>query len=136
MQGFSRQNLYYSKNFYEFYAEQMCVSSSNLIVPQVEGQLQVADNCKIIFDIPWGHQKVLISKAQNIEEALFYAHQTLTNSWSRSVLENQIKLSQPDYLFVGCIESQQQLDQCSFPASACSHDGSYFVFRYGQINVF
>lgn len=49
------------------------------IVPQVEGQLQIADNYKIIFDIPWGHQKVIISKAQNIEEALFYAHQTLSN---------------------------------------------------------
>nr|WP_255585801.1 hypothetical protein [Bacteroides sp. K03] len=40
-----------------------------VIVPQVEGQLQVADNYRIIFDIPWGHQKVIISKAQNIEEA-------------------------------------------------------------------
>lgn len=61
------------------------------IVPQVEEQLQIADNYKIIFDIPWGHQKVIISKSQNIEEALFYAHQTLSNSWSRSILENQFK---------------------------------------------
>ena len=91
MQGFSRQNLYYSKNFYEFYAGQMHISPYSSIVPQVEGQLQIADNYKIIFDIPWGHQKVIISKAQNIEEALFYAHQTLSNSWSRSILENQFK---------------------------------------------
>ena len=91
MQGFSRQNLYYSKNFYEFYARQIHISPNNSIVPQVEGQLQIADNYKIIFDIPWGHQKVIISKAQNIEEALFYAHQTLSNSWSRSILENQFK---------------------------------------------
>ena len=91
MQGFSRQNLYYSKNFYEFYAGQMHISPNSSIVPQVEGQLQIADNYKIIFDIPWGHQKVIISKAQNIEEALFYAHQTLSNSWSRSILENQFK---------------------------------------------
>ena len=91
MQGFSRQNLYYSKNFYEFYARQMHISPNNSIVPQVEGQLQIADNYKIIFDIPWGHQKVIISKAQNIEEALFYAHQTLSNSWSGSILENQFK---------------------------------------------
>lgn len=32
---------------------------------------------KRLFDISWGHQKVIISKAQDIEEALFYAHQTL-----------------------------------------------------------
>lgn len=91
MQFFFRQNLYYSKNFYEFYAEKIHISSNNAIVPQAEGQLQVADNYRIIFDIPWGHQKVIISKAQNIEEALFYAHQTLSNGWSRSVLENQLK---------------------------------------------
>ena len=57
----------------------------------IRDRLQIADNYKIIFDIPWGHQKVIISKAQNIEEALFYAHQTLSNSWSRSILENQFK---------------------------------------------
>lgn len=73
------------------YAGQMHISPNNSIVPQVEEQLQIADNYKIIFDIPWGHQKVIISKSQNIEEALFYAHQTLSNSWSRSILENQFK---------------------------------------------
>ena len=29
MQGFSRQNLYYSKNFYEFYAEQIHISCNH-----------------------------------------------------------------------------------------------------------
>ena len=52
MQGFSRQNLYYSKNFYEFYARQIHISPNNSIVPQVEGQLQIADNYKIIFGTP------------------------------------------------------------------------------------
>lgn len=80
IQGFSCQNLYYSKNFYEFYAGQMHISPNNSIVPQVKEQIQVVDNYKIIFDIPWGYQKVIISKAQNIEEALFYAHQALSNS--------------------------------------------------------
>lgn len=47
-----------------FYAGQMHISPNNSIVSQVEGQLQIADNYKIIFDIPWGHQKVIISKAQ------------------------------------------------------------------------
>lgn len=91
MRGFSRQNLYYSKNFYEFYTRQTHHSPNNTIVPQVEGQLQVVENYKIIFDIPWGHQKIIISKAQSIKEALFYAHQTLSNNWSRSILENQFK---------------------------------------------
>ena len=70
MQGFSRQNLYYSKNFYEFYARQIHISPNNSIVPQVEGQLQIADNYKIIFDIHRRHLKVIISKAKNKEKAL------------------------------------------------------------------
>lgn len=85
MKGFSRQNLYYIKKFYEFYANTVS------IVPQLGGQLQVADNYKIIFNIPWGHQKIIISKASTVEEALFYTHQTIDNGWSRSVLENQFK---------------------------------------------
>lgn len=68
MQGFSRQNLYYSKNFYEFYAEKMHISFNNAIVPQVEGQLQVADNYRIIFDIAWGHQKVI---SKRLRDAVF-----------------------------------------------------------------
>ena len=75
MKGFSRQNLYYIKKFYEFYANTVS------IVPQLGGQLQVADNYKIIFNIPWGHQKIIISKASTVEEALFYTHQTIDNGW-------------------------------------------------------
>ena len=35
MQGFSRQNLYYSKDLYEFYTEQIHISLSNIIVFQL-----------------------------------------------------------------------------------------------------
>lgn len=79
--GFSRQNLYYMKQFYEYYRP---------IVPHSEGQFQTTEN-QIIFDIPWGHQKVIISRTHSTEEALFYVKQTLDNGWKRETLENQIK---------------------------------------------
>ena len=91
--GFSETNLRYIKRFYLFYGQnqpqvgaKIKSKKQEVIQPQVEAEILEA-----IFNIPWGHQKVIISKAQNIEEALFYAHQTLSNSWSRSILENQFK---------------------------------------------
>lgn len=109
MQGFSRQNLYYSKNFYEFYASSNKDTPSNSIVPQAEGQLQSGNNKSIIFEIPWGHQKVIISKSQSIDEALFYTYHSLTNNWSRSTLENQIKQRLFEHYGVGQTNFSQTL---------------------------
>ena len=50
------------------------------ILPQVGAEL---------MSIPWGHIKLLIDKCKyEPEKALFYARQTLTNHWSRAVLQN------------------------------------------------
>ena len=80
--GFSETNLRYIKRFYLFYGQnqpqvgaKIKSKKQEVIQPQVEAEILEA-----IFSIPWGHQKVIISKAQNIEEALFYAHQTLSLS--------------------------------------------------------
>jgi predicted nuclease of restriction endonuclease-like (RecB) superfamily len=40
--------------------------------------------------VPWGHHIQIISKCKNIDEALFYIHQTIENNWSRSVLVHQL----------------------------------------------
>lgn len=41
--------------------------------------------------IPWGHNRLIISKIKNVEEAIFYSKATLENGWSREQLETQIK---------------------------------------------
>ena len=68
MQGFSTTNLWYIKKWYLFYSQ----SSEKL--PQVVGE------------IPWGHNREIITKCKSIEEALFYAHKTIDEGWSRSTL--------------------------------------------------
>jgi predicted nuclease of restriction endonuclease-like (RecB) superfamily len=75
--GFSRSNLFSMKKWYEFY------SSSDIPLPNVQ---------QVVGQIPWGHNVVIISKSNSVEEALFYCHKTLENSWSRSVLLHQIEL--------------------------------------------
>ena len=74
LKGFSRTNLLYMKKWYLYW------SSEN--VPQVVGE---------IFRIPWGHNREIITKVKNQDEALFYIGKTIENGWSRAVLVHQIE---------------------------------------------
>jgi len=66
------------------------------ICPQVEDGLisdenrpQVGDELRLIFRIPWGHNKIILDKCKgNTEKALFYIQKTIENNWSRDVLLN------------------------------------------------
>lgn len=71
--GFSRRNLYAIRQWYLFY------NSVSEFVPQVVAQ------------IPWGHNRLIISKVKDPKEALFYCGATIDNNWSREQLEIQIK---------------------------------------------
>jgi predicted nuclease of restriction endonuclease-like (RecB) superfamily len=75
--GFSRSNLFSMRKFYEFYSDN---NFSDENIQQLVGQ------------IPWGHNVLIITKANNIDEALFYLKKTIENNWSRSVLMHQIEL--------------------------------------------
>lgn len=44
-----------------------------------------------VFNIPWGHNAVLLEKVKNIDQRLWYAAQAIENGWSRSMLETWIK---------------------------------------------
>lgn len=71
--GFSRRNLYAIRQWYLFY------SPISEFVPQAVAQ------------IPWGHNRLIISKIKDTKEALFYANAVVENGWSREQLEIQIK---------------------------------------------
>ncbi len=46
-------------------------------------------DCQDIFEIPWGHQMLVIDKCQgNMDKALFYVRKAIENNWSRAVLLN------------------------------------------------
>lgn len=71
--GFSRRNLYAIRQWYLFY------STQHEFVPQLVAQ------------IPWGHNRLIISKVKNVEEAVFYCKATLENGWNRDNLALAIK---------------------------------------------
>lgn len=72
LKGFSRRNIYAMRQWYNFFSEKYP------FVPQSVAQ------------IPWGHNRLIISKVKNIDEAEFYCNETIKNNWDRDTLEIQL----------------------------------------------
>ena len=72
LKGFSRRNIYAMRQWYNFYSEKYP------FVPQSVAQ------------IPWGHNRLIISKVKDIKEAEFYCNETIKNNWDRDTLEIQL----------------------------------------------
>ncbi len=73
VKGFSERNLYRMKIIYEEIKEHQ-------ISPQLVAKLH------------WGHTVLIFSKIKNKEERTFYLQKTKNEVWSRSVLEEKIKI--------------------------------------------
>lgn len=73
IKGFSRRNIYAIRQWYKFY------STKYQFVPQSVAQL------------PWGHNRLIITKIKDIDEAEFYCNETIKNGWDRDTLEIQIE---------------------------------------------
>jgi predicted nuclease of restriction endonuclease-like (RecB) superfamily len=79
MSGFSVSNLKYCRQFYLYYSEEV-------IRQQLVGELPTT-----IFNIPWGHNVLIMQKLKDTQQALFYVQKTVENNWSRAVLVHQIE---------------------------------------------
>lgn len=108
MKGFSRRNLFYVKQWYQFYGQgaqsqivqqlvaQSSESSQELTrklsqTAKQSGQQAVAQIPAAFLQVPWGHHLQIISKCKEPEEALFYINETIRNNWSRNILVLQIE---------------------------------------------
>ena len=72
MSGFSVQNLWYMRQFYLKY------SADELLQP-------------LVGEISWAKHLLIMSKCKDPQERLFYTLQTRNNSWTKSVLTQQLK---------------------------------------------
>lgn len=102
--GFSRSNLFAMRKFYLFYKDNsnkivhqagkqspqktLERNNENEIVQQAAGQIT---EDSLLCKIPWWHHVVILSKCQDVDEALFYIQQTIENNWSRNILEMQLE---------------------------------------------
>ena len=83
--GLSTTNIYYCRKFYLLYRQK------GKEFPQVEGKTEKFPQVGGIFEIPWGHHKVIMDKVKgDNQKAMFYVIQTIQNGWSRSTLLNWI----------------------------------------------
>ena len=77
IEGFSRANIFRMKAFFSAYEK----------VAQAVRQFASLP----VFEIPWGHNVVLLQKLKSDKERLWYAEKTTQHGWSRSMLETWIK---------------------------------------------
>lgn len=100
--GFSNRNLHYMKAFYLLYSsddsklpQAATDSGEKENLPQVVAKsgsavrVKEPDANKIIFQVPWGHHRLIIDKCgTDKKKALFFIYKTVENGWSRAVLMN------------------------------------------------
>ena len=84
MKGFSKRNLEQIRRWYLFYTggSGHHENSDSVIAKQPATQL---------FQIPWWHNVIIVSRSKTVSEALFYVQKTIENGWSRAILEAQIE---------------------------------------------
>ncbi len=82
--GFSRQNLWYMRQFYHAWTE----GARNLQQPV--GDLDGHKLPDAVAGLPWGHNLILLSKLEEPRTRLWYARKATENGWSRAVLTSQI----------------------------------------------
>ena len=83
MKGFSKRNIKYMRQWYNYW------NLNNKIGQQLVAQLENNQ----IFQIPWGHNIVIITKIKDEKEALFYINKIIENNWSRNMLIHQIEFN-------------------------------------------
>ncbi|GHT13383.1 hypothetical protein AGMMS4956_09450 [Bacteroidia bacterium] len=83
-EGFSPRSLWDMKRFYEFYTEeneklpQVVAESHNQIMPQP------------VAVLPWGHNRLILSKINDKQEAIYYAEAAVKMGWTRNLLLNHL----------------------------------------------
>lgn len=86
MKGFSERNIKYIRQWYLFYNQE------DRIGQQAVAQLELVQ--QLVAQIPWGHNLTIISKCENIDDALFYIKKTIELGWSREMLKTFLKLNE------------------------------------------
>jgi len=70
--GFSVQNLWYMRQFYQEYENSPILQ-------------------RLVGELPWGHNILIFSRVKNMNERKYYLESSIKLGWSRNVLLNQVK---------------------------------------------
>ena len=91
--GFSERNI---KRMLAFYREYPALAFVPQTVAQIDAPAKVPQtvalfSTALVQAIPWGHHLLLIEKTKDLAARLWYMQATLSNGWSRSVLQIQME---------------------------------------------
>lgn len=109
-QSWSSRNLRLMRQLYEEYSQYIIAENSNVKQPvsdlntlnvkqpvsditlsNMKQPVSDIENIKrLVSEVPWGQNILLLQKVKDIQARLFYLNATLKNGWSRSVLLHQI----------------------------------------------
>ena len=97
MKGLRRDNLYRIRQWVLFYTRNSLIVAQ--LVPQLSKEVHSVENEslsnpaieQLLSQIPWGHNREIVTRSSDINEALFYVAETKKYNWSRNVLINQIE---------------------------------------------
>ncbi|MBI4620191.1 MAG: hypothetical protein HY739_08530 [Desulfobacterales bacterium] len=105
--GFSERNIKRMLRFYREYPNilpimpqavaqlQQAENKDVLKVPQAVAQLPVNEHSvilqRLVEQIPWGHNILLMERVKDLSSRFWYMEQTIQNGWSRDVLGIMIK---------------------------------------------
>ncbi len=91
--GFSRTNLFSIRHFFLFYnsvSVRQLVGLNETSSDSVQQAVALNEDFpsvrQLLFQIPWGHHVLILTKIKDAEAALFYVRQTIEYGWSRAVL--------------------------------------------------
>jgi hypothetical protein len=95
--GFSPQNVWFMRSFYLAWSG--CEADSLTAVREsrspdslaVAGVSPAGAPPEAVADLPWGHNRLLLTKLKKPAERLWYAQAALRHGWSRAVLTVQIE---------------------------------------------
>lgn len=95
IKGFSYRNLRSIRQWVSFWNQpdsigKQAASKSDPNWKQVVAKL-APDAKRLVSQIPWGHNILLLQKLDHPADALFYVQKTIENNWSRAVLTHQIE---------------------------------------------
>ena len=93
--GFSSQNVWRMRAFYIAWTDDILSQAAReLEAPQLKRLAKDVDGRKlprVVAEIPWFHNVILVWKLKDPVERLWYARMTLEHGWSRNILDLQIE---------------------------------------------
>lgn len=121
MRGLSATNLWRMRAFYKTYTE-------DTILPLSVGELQTPYNNyipKLLTQISWTHNYVIIEKCKSLHERIFYIIQARNYGWTKNVLIHQIENQSYEKIAVNQSNFDAALSSNAYSVSTVSLKDDY-----------